>query len=66
MKQLGIRVSGWHERQLNDLAIALGLSATTVARLLLLWALEKTSDEPPKSKESGIEKLKQAFKKGFY
>ena len=63
MKQLGIRVSGWHERQLEDLAIALGLSATTVARLLLLWALENTSDEPPKN--SGIEKFKQAFKRGF-
>ena len=63
MKQLGIRVNGWHERQLEDLAIALGLSTTTVARLLVLWALENTSDEPPRS--SGIEKLKQAFKRGF-
>ena len=64
MKQLGIRVSGWHERQLEDLAVALGLSATTVARLLLLWALENPSDEPPQN--SGIEKFKQAFKRGLY
>ena len=65
MKPLGIRISGWHEIQLEHLSIACGLSETTVARLLLLWALEKTSDEPPKSKDSGIEKLKQAFKRGF-
>ena len=63
MKQLGIRVSGWHEKQLENLAIGLDLSATTVARLLLLWALENTSDEPPK--DSGIEKFKQAFKRGL-
>ena len=63
MKQLGIRVNGWHKRQLEELAIDLDLSPTTVARLLLLWALESTSDEPPK--DSGIEKFKQAFKRGF-
>jgi len=64
MKPLGIRISGWHEIQLEHLSIACGLSETTVARLLLLWALENTSDEPPQN--SGIEKFKQAFKRGLY
>jgi hypothetical protein len=63
MKQLGIRVRGWHQRQLEELAVDLDLSATTVARLLLLWAVENTSDEPPEN--SSIEKFKQALKRGF-
>ena len=65
MKQLGIRVNGWHKRQLEMLAIDLDLSETTVARLLLLWALEDTSDEPPKAKGYGVEKLRQASKRGI-
>ena len=65
MKQLGIRVKGWHEVQLEHLSTRCDLSETTVARLLLLWALENTSDEPPKTKKCGIEELKQALKRGF-
>ena len=65
MKPLGIRVNGWHEVQLGHLSVKCGLSETTVARLLLLWALENTSDEPPKTKKCGIDELRQALKRGI-
>ena len=65
MKPLGIRVNGWHETQLERLAVKYALRETTVARLLLLWALENTSDEPPKTKKCGIEELRQALKRGI-
>ena len=65
MKPLGIRVNGWHEVQLEHLSVRCNLPETTVARLLLLWALEDTSDEPPKAKGYGVEELRQALKRGI-
>ena len=65
MKPLGIRVNGWHEVQLEHLSVRCNLPETTVARLLLLWALENTSNEPPKFKGCGIEELRQALKRGI-
>ena len=46
--QVATRLKGWHEQQLFKLAEEAQKPHTTVARELLMAALEQTSDNPPK------------------
>ena len=45
--QVSTRVRGWHEQQLLKLAEESRKPYTTVARELLMAALEQTSENPP-------------------
>ena len=45
--QVSMRLKGWHEQQLLKLAQEAQKPYTTVARELLMAALEQTSDNPP-------------------
>ena len=47
MMQVAARLKGWHEQQLLKLAGEAQKPHTTVARELLMAALEQTSDNPP-------------------
>ena len=45
--QVGTRLRGWHEQQLLKLAEEAQKPYSTVAKELLMAALEQTSDNPP-------------------
>jgi predicted DNA-binding protein len=45
--QVSIRLNGWHKQQLLSLTKEAQRSHTTIARELLMAALEQTSDNPP-------------------
>ena len=45
--QVSIRLKGWHEQQLLKLAQEAQKPHSTIARELLMAALEQTSDNPP-------------------
>jgi len=45
--QLGLRLNGWHEQRLMELAKEALLPHNTVAKDLLMAALEQASKDPP-------------------
>ena len=45
--QLGIRLNGWHAKELEKLAAESMIGHCTVARELLMAAIEQASDDPP-------------------
>ena len=55
--QLGLRLNGWYERRLMELAKEALLPHNTVAKELLMAALEQASDDPPP--RAGIAHLKK-------
>ena len=50
--QASIRLRGWHEQQLLKLAEEAQKPYSTVAKELLMAALEQTSDNPPEQVSS--------------
>ena len=45
--QISVRLYGWHARRLEALAKESQLGPNTVARELLMAAIEQASDDPP-------------------
>ena len=45
--QLGIRLNGWHAKELEKLAAESMICHGTVAKDLLMAAIEQASDDPP-------------------
>ena len=55
--QLGLRLNGWHEQRLMELSKEALLPHNTVAKELLMAALEQASNDPPP--RAGIAHLKK-------